>query len=200
MNKNIIYNDIEYDKYNLIEILSYMSVLYKEHQNHKQVLECNQWITMLNRRPLNIEYTADAILCLKNIVNDAVNFLTINGHIADAKIGLSLYNKICKLFCKNMNKTIVWVAVDSNGDERISSNSKGFQRFIYNEDKKDQKVQSWDDSNKYTYDHWIEYHEDDDLSNFGAMPTWIFLPKGSIEKLIGRKLTWEDEPVKIEDE
>ena len=25
----------------------------------------------------------------------------------------------------------------------------------------------------------------------------IFLPTGSIEKLIGRKLTWEDEPVEI---
>jgi len=25
----------------------------------------------------------------------------------------------------------------------------------------------------------------------------IFLPKGSIEKLIGTKLTWEDEPLQI---
>lgn len=24
---------------------------------------------------------------------------------------------------------------------------------------------------------------------------WLTLPKGSIEKLIGRKLTWKDEPV-----
>ena len=28
----------------------------------------------------------------------------------------------------------------------------------------------------------------------------IALPKGSIEKLIGRKLTWEDEPVELRDE
>ena len=27
---------------------------------------------------------------------------------------------------------------------------------------------------------------------------YIKLPKGSIEKLIGKKLTWSDEPVKIE--
>jgi len=26
----------------------------------------------------------------------------------------------------------------------------------------------------------------------------VNLPKGSIEKLIGRKLTWEDEPVKLQ--
>lgn len=26
---------------------------------------------------------------------------------------------------------------------------------------------------------------------------WIELPKGSIEKLIGRVLTWEDEPVEL---
>lgn len=28
-------------------------------------------------------------------------------------------------------------------------------------------------------------------------PTPISLPKGSIEKLIGKKLTWEDKPVKL---
>jgi len=28
----------------------------------------------------------------------------------------------------------------------------------------------------------------------------VILPKGSIEKLIGRKLTWEDEPVELKGE
>ena len=28
----------------------------------------------------------------------------------------------------------------------------------------------------------------------------IWLPKGSIEKLIGKKLTWEDEPVELKEE
>jgi hypothetical protein len=27
----------------------------------------------------------------------------------------------------------------------------------------------------------------------------IYLPKGSIEKLIGKKLTWEDEPVELKE-
>lgn len=29
---------------------------------------------------------------------------------------------------------------------------------------------------------------------------WVFLPKGTIEKLIGKKLTWEDEPVELKEE
>ena len=29
---------------------------------------------------------------------------------------------------------------------------------------------------------------------------WLALPKGSIKKLIGRDLTWQDEPVKLKDE
>lgn len=29
---------------------------------------------------------------------------------------------------------------------------------------------------------------------------WLTIPKGSIKKLIGHELTWEDEPVKIDDE
>ena len=31
-----------------------------------------------------------------------------------------------------------------------------------------------------------------------AYGNYIELPKGSIEKLIGKKLTWNDEPVKLE--
>ena len=29
---------------------------------------------------------------------------------------------------------------------------------------------------------------------------WVFLPKGSIEKVIGKKLTWEDEPIELKEE
>ena len=29
---------------------------------------------------------------------------------------------------------------------------------------------------------------------------WVSLPKGSIKKLIGRELTWEDEPVELKEE
>ena len=29
---------------------------------------------------------------------------------------------------------------------------------------------------------------------------WLILPKGSIKKLIGKDLTWEDEPVELKEE
>lgn len=38
-------------------------------------------------------------------------------------------------------------------------------------------------------DYWFINSED-----------YISIPKGSIEKLIGRKLTWEDEPVELKEE
>ena len=107
------------------------------------------------------------------------------------------------------NKHFVWVAVDSNGDEKMSSNEKGFQRFspklyhnkydisIHKEHNKEKnKVISYNDT-IMEYDHWIQYHED--TPKWGLFPRWIYLPKGTIEKLIGKKLTWEDDPVKIED-
>jgi hypothetical protein len=50
------------------------------------------------------------------------------------------------------------------------------------------------------HDHWIEYHNPDTISKFGTFPTWNYLPKGTIKKIIGRELTWEDEPVKIEED
>ena len=36
---------------------------------------------------------------------------------------------------------------------------------------------------------WVEYIGD-----------FLYLPKGSIKKLIGRDLTWEDEPVELKEE
>lgn len=49
--------------------------------------------------------------------------------------------------------------------------------------------------------HSVEPYRDEIV---WAIPQWeeiaqvIELPKGSIEKLIGRELTWKDEPVMIE--
>lgn len=36
--------------------------------------------------------------------------------------------------------------------------------------------------------------------NCGWLSLYIELPKGSIKKLIGRELKWEDEPVELKDE
>ena len=43
------------------------------------------------------------------------------------------------------------------------------------------------------YGFWVDANE-------SSGDTEIPLPKGSIKKLIGRELTWEDEPVKLTEE
>lgn len=108
-------------------------------------------------------------------------------------------------------KKIIWLAVNSNGDEVLSSNPDGFQRFspsLYHNEydlsvhtehlAERKKCISFDDT-QMKHDHWIEYYNPDTISKFGTFPTWNYLPKGTIKKIIGRELTWDDEPVKIEE-
>ena len=63
---------------------------------------------------------------------------------------------------------MAWVATDKNGDEFIYG-VRPYRRECLGE---------W----------WPDEALDDDL---------IDLPDGTIEKLIGRQLTWEDEPVEL---
>ena len=106
----------------------------------------------------------------------------------------------------------IWLAVDSNGNEKMTPCEKGFQRFSpklyhskYSIDPKirkasleeQKKICSYNDT-QMRDDHWIEIPNEGDISKFGAPPSWAYLPKGTIKKLIGRELTWEDEPVKYE--
>lgn len=42
------------------------------------------------------------------------------------------------------------------------------------------------------YGFWVDVKDPED--------TQISLPRGSIKKLIGRELTWEDEPVELKEE
>lgn len=46
------------------------------------------------------------------------------------------------------------------------------------------------DKQPYRFEALGKWVREDNYSNF------IFLPKGSIEKLIGKKLTWDNEPFK----
>ena len=49
------------------------------------------------------------------------------------------------------------------------------------------------DNSKYT--HWIApYYNPDE----GVEDISVELPKGTIERLIGRALTWDNEPVELE--
>lgn len=100
-------------------------------------------------------------------------------------------------------KKLIWLAVDSNGDEKLTTNPEGFQRFSpfkyyygsFEERRiEQQKPVSYRDTTQ-DHDIWIEYHNPKEI----AMPHWNFLPKGTIKKIIGKELTWNDEPVKIEE-
>lgn len=70
---------------------------------------------------------------------------------------------------------MAWLAVHRNGDEGIFTNKPirvSISGFWYD-------------------DQWIEYE---------CYDSEISLPKGSIRKLIGRDLTWEDNPVELKEE
>lgn len=64
---------------------------------------------------------------------------------------------------------MAYVAVDENGDE---------VKFIYKPIR---------DRGEWCFGAQHEYNDAEEL------------PKGSIKKLIGRELTWEDEPVELKD-
>lgn len=94
------------------------------------------------------------------------------------------------------NRITAWVAVDKDGTEKIFNSipirrnalmSIAFgivtQRIIRNTYSKN-KRHKW-------AAHWST--EDDNPLPEGA----IVLPKGTIRKLIGRNLTWKDEPVEL---
>lgn len=104
----------------------------------------------------------------------------------------------------------MWLAVDSNGNEKMTTCELGFQRFSpklyhssgsFNKEireaarKERKKMCSYDDT-QMKDDHWIEIPSD--TIKIVAYPRWAYLPKGTIKKLIGRELTWDDEPVKYE--
>jgi hypothetical protein len=69
------------------------------------------------------------------------------------------------------DKKMAWVAVDKDGSEWICSHYTHFVRDV---------------------DFWSV----DDI--YGS-PS-IEIPRGSIKKLIGRELTWEDDPVELKEE
>lgn len=46
-------------------------------------------------------------------------------------------------------------------------------------------------------DLWFDDVEIEIEHEYGSYSSDIYLPKGSIKKLIGRELAWDDEPVEI---
>lgn len=69
---------------------------------------------------------------------------------------------------------MAWLAVNNNGQEVITEEKPTYDGF------------EWED-NKEVY---IE-------SEYGQISSAIYLPKGTIFKIIGREMTCKDEPVEI---
>ena len=69
---------------------------------------------------------------------------------------------------------MAWLAVNKDGTETVSP-QKPIRDF-------------WEWS--YLEEIWVE-------SECGSAEITIMLPKGSIYKLIGKELTWSDEPVEL---
>jgi len=88
-----------------------------------------------------------------------------------------------------------WLAVDKNGTECV------FKR----KPKRVKTTNKWDDIvKKFVYEGRLyagtcgfEYHPTYGELQTIKQSTRSKLPNGSIEKLIGRKLTWKDEPFEI---
>ena len=94
----IQYKDINTDKDNIIKVIEEMIPIYKIMEKHTQVLECDQWVLMLSRKPILIEYTSDAILALKNILNDCTNICLSYYEYDLGNIATILMDKAGKLF------------------------------------------------------------------------------------------------------
>ena len=81
----------------------------------------------------------------------------------------------------NGRNNMAWVAVDKSTVECIFGN------------KPKRKVGHWED-----IDYIVHFVYGKEVAC--EIDTGLVLPKGSIKKLIGRDLTWEDEPVELKEE
>ncbi len=86
---------------------------------------------------------------------------------------------------------MTWLAVDKDGTEKVSNSVLIRRKYI--------KTIWWGSTNvfysKNQRNKWANSFSSDESD---ALPyDGVILPKGSIEKLIGKKLTWDDEPVEL---
>lgn len=92
---------------------------------------------------------------------------------------------------------MIWLAVNKDGTEIISECE--LRRFIdklHETNRMDYSCRCVDFENPNP--HWTPKLKVEDTPKFGKLIAILKLPKGTIKKLIGRELTWDDEPVKIE--
>ncbi len=59
------------------------------------------------------------------------------------------------------------------------------------------------DGDEYIFEQAMPYRQDDywlpNYDKHGESYAFIYLPKGSIAKLIGKELTWDDEPHELKE-
>lgn len=92
---------------------------------------------------------------------------------------------------------MAWLAVDKNGIEAV------FRR----KSKRIKKTNKWNDAVEkfvcegrlYPSNNGYEYHNSYGSLQTIKQTTKSILPNGSIEKLIGKTLTWADDPYKLEE-
>ena len=94
-----------------------------------------------------------------------------------------------------MAKEKCWVFVDKDGTEKISNSVPMRRQF------KGKRILSamWGFcTGHYTKNNWNKWcngwsNDKNDFLPFMG----VIMPKGTIEKIVGRKITWEDEPVEL---
>ena len=94
-----------------------------------------------------------------------------------------------------MSKEKCWVSVDKDGTEKISNSEPMRRQF------KGKRILSamWGmftgNYSKNNWNKWCNGYSNDEKDFLPFMG--VIIPKGTIEKIIGRKITWEDEPVEV---
>jgi hypothetical protein len=88
-----------------------------------------------------------------------------------------------------------WVFVDKDGTEKIS-NSEPMRRQL--KGKRILSVMWGMCTGTYSKNNWNKWCDGWSTDGKDFLPFMgVIIPKGTIEKIIGRKITWEDEPVEV---
>ena len=94
-----------------------------------------------------------------------------------------------------MSKEKCWVFVDKDGTEKISNSVPMRRQF------KGKRIVAamWGIcTGTYSKNNWNKWCNGWSTEKADFLPFFgVILPKGSIEKLTGKKLTWNDEPFEI---
>ena len=83
---------------------------------------------------------------------------------------------------------MAWLCVDRDGGEIISSEKLERCPFVEKEDKrKKNQILSIDQQFSWTWPYYCS-------ENLGEV---VYLPQGTIKKILGYSMKWEDEPIEI---